>query len=83
MLSIKDTETERLAHELAQATRESITDAIAVALQERLDRVRAAADSVRLTADLLEIGHHCAQHATLDPRSPDEILSYNESGLPG
>lgn len=81
VLTIKDPKTARLAQELAKVTKESIANAVAVALQERLDRVRAAEDPMRLAAELLKIGHHCAKHATLDPRSPDEILGYDENGL--
>ncbi|EQD77539.1 transcription factor, partial [mine drainage metagenome] len=39
-LSIKDRETDRLARELANATGESLTTAVATALSERLERVR-------------------------------------------
>lgn len=42
-LNIKDTETDRLARELAAATGESITVAARRALEERLQRVRARA----------------------------------------
>ena len=38
-LSIKDPETDRLARALAEATDESITEAIRRALEERLTRV--------------------------------------------
>ncbi|WP_448188181.1 type II toxin-antitoxin system VapB family antitoxin [Azospirillum sp. sgz301742] len=31
---------------------------------------------------LIEIGKHCASLPVLDPRSPDEILGYDENGLP-
>ena len=36
-----------------------------------------------LAAQLLEIGTRCAALPVLDPRSGDEILGYDEHGLPG
>jgi antitoxin VapB len=41
-LSIKTEEADRLARELSQLTGESMTDAVTVALRERLDRERVA-----------------------------------------
>jgi antitoxin VapB len=80
-LSIKDRETERLARLLAKRTGETITVATKKALEERLSRV----DSVR-DPDLLErmeaISRHCASLPVLDARTPDEVLGYDESGLP-
>ena len=31
---------------------------------------------------LLEISDRCAQRPVLDPRSPDEIIGYDEHGVP-
>ena len=39
-LNIKNPETDRLVRELAQLTGESLTDAVTVALSERLERVQ-------------------------------------------
>lgn len=39
-LTIVNPETDRLARELAQRTGESLTEAVTVALRERLERVR-------------------------------------------
>jgi antitoxin VapB len=82
MLSIKDPTTDHLARELAKLTKESITEAVAIALRERLDRIRNTKKTELLVRDLMEIGQHCAAHATLDQRTPDEILGYDEHGLP-
>jgi antitoxin VapB len=35
-----------------------------------------------LAAELLEIGAHCAALPELDSRSADEIIGYDENGLP-
>jgi antitoxin VapB len=36
----------------------------------------------RLVDELDEIALHCARLPVLDPRTPDEILGYDEHGLP-
>ena len=79
-LSIKNPEVERLARELAAKTGESMTDAVMVALRERLARQehdRRAFNTRRLreiVADARKLPH-------LDTRS-DEIMGYDEIGLP-
>lgn len=81
-LNIKDGDTDRLARELAEVTGESITDAVRVALEERLASLRRRA-SVTSTTDLQEIIARGRQRRTVDHRSEDEILGYGEGGLPG
>ena len=81
-LSIKSVETERLAREVAAKTGESLTGAIQKALQERLDRLRQQRRSQVLTSQLEEILNRVDRLPVLDSRSPDEILGYNEHGLP-
>ena len=82
-LSIKSTEAERLARQLAAATGESLTVAITIALRERLAREeRKRRNNQSLAAELMEIGRHCSSLPVLDPRSSDEILGYDENGLP-
>jgi antitoxin VapB len=84
-LSIKDVETERLARVLAQRTGETITDATRKALEERLQRVEATPKRRRrnLLDDLIAIRRRCAKLPVLDARSPDEIVGYDDNGLPG
>jgi antitoxin VapB len=81
-LSIKDPETERLARELARRTGESITVATRKALQERLRRMRGADRRSLLLADLAAIRRRCAELPVLDPRTPEEIIGFDERGLP-
>ena len=81
-LNIKDPVAERIARELAAATGEGITAAVRRAVEERLQRVRRDPGEERLVEELLAIGDHCAQLPVLDPRSPAEILGYDEHGLP-
>jgi len=80
-LNIKDPVAERYVRELAAATGEGITTAIRKAAQERLQRVRKDSPG-RLAAQLTAIGARCAALPDLDARSADEILDYDEHGLP-
>lgn len=82
-LNIKDPETDRLARELAAATGESITVAARRALEERLQRVRArAAVHPEQHHELDEIVRRGRARSTKDGRTPEEIVGYDEHGLP-
>lgn len=81
-LSIKDPEADRLARALATATGESLTEAVTTALRERLARVERRPKARRLADELDEIARRAAALPVLDGRSPDEILGYDEKGLP-
>jgi antitoxin VapB len=81
-LSIKSIQTERLARKLADKTGESLTTAIQKALEERLDRIDRQSRNSVLTAQLQDILRRVDQLPDLDPRSPDEIIGYDEYGLP-
>lgn len=80
-LNIKDPETEKSVRELAAVTGETVTAAVRRAAEERLARVRQRPGR-SLKDELLEIGRRCAALPVLDPRTPDEILGYDENGLP-
>ena len=81
-LSIKHPEADRLARELAAHTGESLTEAVLYALRERLRRERGRTQAPDLKRELEAIRRRCAALPVLDPRSPDEILGYDENGLP-
>jgi antitoxin VapB len=81
-ISIKSVEAERLAREVAAKTGESLTDAIRNALQERLDRLREERRSRIVTTQLEDILRRVDRLPILDSRDPDEILGYDEHGLP-
>jgi antitoxin VapB len=81
-LSLKDKETDRLARAVAALTGETLTDAVRVALAERLERERTRrGESTRLADQLEQLGRECAALPDLDPRSPDEIVGYDENGM--
>ena len=80
-LSIKNPEADQLARDLADTTGESLTDAVLMALRERLDRERKhrrAGVGSRLRHLAIDTQHL----PILDHRHPDEIIGYDENGLP-
>jgi antitoxin VapB len=81
-ISIKSLETERLARELASRTGESLTGAIQKSLEERLERLKQQRRSPLLSTQLEDILRRVDQLPILDSRTPDEIVGYDEHGLP-
>ncbi len=83
-LNIRDAEVQALAREVAEATGETMTQAVKTALRERLARVRAVdeAERERRMADIMEFVRRFQSMPVIDPRSPEEILDYDENGLP-
>jgi antitoxin VapB len=82
-LSIKHPEADRLARAVAKRTGETLTQAVIKALRERLAREeRKEQAREHLVEDAMEIGRHCAALPLLDARSADEIIGYDENGLP-
>ncbi len=81
-LNIKNQPTEHAVRELASLTGESVTTAVRRAAEERLHRLRRTRAGGSLAAELVAIGRRCAALPDLDRRTPDEILGYDEHGLP-
>ena len=79
---IKNMETERLAREIAAKAGESLTEAIGKALRERLERMKRERRNQLLSGQLHEILRRVDQLPVLDSRTPDEIVGYDEHGLP-
>ncbi len=82
-LNIKDERTHELARRLAAVTGETMTEAVRNALRERLKRQVASRGARPLRERLQEIADHCAGLPVVRERSEDEILGYDERGLPG
>ena len=80
-ISIKDPETDRLARELAAATGESLTDAIREAVRDRLARETRRGHR-SLGAEVRRIQEQLAKLPVLNDRAADEILGYDDDGLP-
>ncbi len=81
-LSIKDPEADRLARELAARTGETLTEAIVVALRERLARQTGRTGAVPLRDELAAIRRRCAALPVVDDRTAEQILGYDDRGLP-
>lgn len=81
-LNIRNKETEQLAAALAKLTGESKTEAVRKALRDRLVRLRRERSQRRLVDELDEIAKHCARLRVRDARPADEILGYDERGVP-
>ncbi|MBA2292038.1 MAG: type II toxin-antitoxin system VapB family antitoxin [Gemmatimonadales bacterium] len=81
-ISIKDPETDRLARELASTTGESLTDAIRIALRDRLER-ETRRGRRGLGAQVRAIQERLARLPVLDARPADEIVGYTADGTPG
>jgi len=81
-LNIKNAESNRLIHELARRTGESMTEAVTVAVRERLDRLTQS-DRESLAERIMAIGRDCAPRLKEPYRSVDHgDLLYDEKGLP-
>jgi antitoxin VapB len=80
-LSIKNDEAHKLAAELANLTGESLTSTVTLALRERLARERRRRRADGIAARLMKIGSQYTALADTG-RSPDEILGYDDHGLP-
>ncbi|MDE0177071.1 MAG: type II toxin-antitoxin system VapB family antitoxin [Gammaproteobacteria bacterium] len=81
-LNIRNPEAEMLAADLARLTGETKTAAVTRALREQLSRVRRDRSGMGLAGRLVAIGKECAALPVLDDRPAEEILGYDEDGLP-
>ena len=81
-LNIRNRKTEELAEALVRLTGGTRTEAVTKALLDRLERVRRQRSGRSLASKLDEIALHCASLPVLDDRASEEILGYDESGLP-
>ena len=81
-LNIRNTEAERLASRLARLTGETKTEAVTRALRDRLAQVEQTQRRRRLADELDEIAMRCAALPDRDTRTPEQILGYDENGLP-
>jgi antitoxin VapB len=81
-LSIKSDEADHLARELAAETGETLTEAVVIALRERLDRQHAKHGGSMRTR-LARLAADVAALPVTDGRTPDDIIGYDGAGLPG
>ena len=81
-MSIKSLRVERLVREVASRTGESLTGAIQKALEERLERLKTERRNQAIVTQLEDILRRVDRLPVLDPRTADQILRYDENGLP-
>jgi antitoxin VapB len=78
---IKDQEADQLIRRLAERTGESITDAVKQAVRERLERVPLTEDEIAVRRRKIDaLVAKANAMPTVDNRTPDEIIGYNERG---
>ncbi|MEK7862986.1 MAG: type II toxin-antitoxin system VapB family antitoxin [Chloroflexota bacterium] len=81
-LSIRNRRVERLARDLARRSGENMTRAIERSLEERLARLRPEKEKLALSRKIRRIVRSISGLPDLDTRTADEILGYDEHGLP-
>ena len=82
-ITIKREETVRLARTLKQQTGQPMARVIHEALEEHMQRLgRAGSGQERQLAEMREISRRIAQLPDRDMRTADEIIGYDENGLP-
>jgi len=81
-LNIKHPEADRLARTLARTTGESITEAVLTAIRERLQRETGRGDREAVQKNIRAIQRHFMEGRAKDAPSADEIIGYDEYGLP-
>jgi antitoxin VapB len=82
-LSIKDEETDRLVRKLARQAGLSYTAAIRVAVKNELTKRRPPKRNPgRIREAVRALQEEIRNLPLIDPRTPDEILGYDEYGLP-
>lgn len=81
-LNIRNQRAEELALSVVQITGETKTQAVTLALQERLDRLQTKHKKRSMVDIAIEIVRQCDALPELDNRSANEILGYDEDGLP-
>jgi len=82
-LNIKNSETEKLARELARLRGQGITEAVTGALRREVERERRKPrrdDKEKFHRDIDAIVQEVKRLPVLDDRPADEILGYNEQG---
>ena len=82
-ISLKDPETDALARQVATLTGESLTEAIRTSLRERLRSEQLRRGQRPWDQDKIDtLIERMNALPVLDTRSEDEILGYDENGIP-
>ena len=79
---IKDSETDKLVRELADRTGQSLTNAVKIAVVEQLKRLPLSKEEIASRKEkVARILAKLDAMPTVDHRTADEIIGYNEQGL--
>jgi antitoxin VapB len=81
-LSIRNPRAEKLARQVAAESGQSLTQAIIQALEERLERLKGRRKATDVAEEIMKISLRCKALPEMDKRSADEILDYDDRGLP-
>ena len=81
-LSIRNPRAEKLARQVAAKSGENLTEAIIHALEERLARLSGRGTTREVAAEIMKISLRCRALPEMNERSADEILDYDERGIP-
>ena len=81
-LNIKNSEAYELASELAELTGYSVTAAVTKALREKVEREHRLRDRKARLARIMELSRISSSWPDRDTRTAEEILGYDENGLP-
>jgi antitoxin VapB len=81
-LHINNPAVEQEIRSLAADTGESLTEAIGIAVRERRRRLRPRILDPATYEKIMRVAHRVAALPPLDDRSDDEVLGYDENGLP-
>jgi antitoxin VapB len=81
-LNIKNDETHRLVQALAEETGETLTEAVTVAVRERLESLQRKRRRREVVQSVREIQEFVQRLPDRDQRSAEEILGYDDYGLP-
>jgi antitoxin VapB len=79
VLRIDHPDANRLAQELAELTGEPLDAAVVMAVSQRLKRVR---DRLGVRVELADLIANVATYPVLNALTPEQIIGYDEDGLP-
>jgi antitoxin VapB len=80
-LSIKNEATERLARKVASETGESLTEAIQISLEERLERLKLRRKGRVVSEQINDLLRRVDALPVQDSRSANEIMGYDDDGI--
>lgn len=81
-ISIRNPLAEKLARKVAEESGESLTQAVIHSLEERLERLEGRRQVSGIEEEIIRISKRCSALPDLDDRSSEEILGYDDRGLP-